>query len=140
MQIDKYTVKVREATAPDTMSPREVEVRDKDRRWFSMRIRPYRTTENRIEGVVVVLVDIDSLKRGEEAIRASAERLRLVQHLAPVGIFEADAGGSTATTMRCKFGAAFTRHASIMARDHNASGRSSTISPSSSCRPSRVPS
>jgi hypothetical protein len=49
------------------------------------------------------------------------------------------AGGSTATTMREQAGAASTRHASIIARDHSASVRSSTISPSSSWRPSCVP-
>ncbi len=43
-------------------------VRDRDGRWHSMRIRPYKTTENRIEGAVISLVDIDRYK-------ASADRL-----------------------------------------------------------------
>ena len=50
-----------------------------------------------------------------------------------------EAGGSTATTMRSQAGAAATRVSSMALRDHRASGRSSMTSPSSSCRPSRVP-
>ena len=49
----------------------------------------------------------------------------------------ADAGGSTATTMRRSAGAAATRAASIASRFHSASARSSISSPSSSWRPSR---
>jgi hypothetical protein len=50
-----------------------------------------------------------------------------------------EAGGSMPTTMRRSAGAAGIRHASIVARDHSASGRSSMSSPSISWRPSRVP-
>ena len=47
-----------------------------------------------------------------------------------------EAGGSTATTIRCSGGAVAARHVSSSARDHSASGRSSISSPSSSCRAS----
>ncbi len=40
-----------------------MEVRDRDGRWFSLRLRPYRTAANKIDGVVLALVDIDALKR-----------------------------------------------------------------------------
>src|SRR5439155_3076233 len=39
------------------------EVQDHEGRWYSLRIRPYRTRESRIDGVVLVLTDIDDLKR-----------------------------------------------------------------------------
>ncbi len=45
---------------------RECEVRDKTGHWYSFRVRPYRTVDNKIDGVVVVLVDVDSMKRAEE--------------------------------------------------------------------------
>ena len=38
-------------------------MQDRDGHWYSLRIRPYRTRESRIEGVVLVLLDIDDLKR-----------------------------------------------------------------------------
>jgi two-component system CheB/CheR fusion protein len=44
----------------DTLSVREREVRDKEGRRYSLRIRPYRTTDNKIDGAVLTLVDIES--------------------------------------------------------------------------------
>jgi two-component system CheB/CheR fusion protein len=44
----------------DTLSVREREVRDKQGRRYSLRIRPYRTADNRIDGAVLTLVDINS--------------------------------------------------------------------------------
>jgi two-component system, chemotaxis family, CheB/CheR fusion protein len=49
-----------------TASDREREVRDAQGRWYSLRIRPYKTLENRIEGAVILLVDVDRLKRARE--------------------------------------------------------------------------
>lgn len=46
----------------------ECEVRDRAGRWFLMRVRPYMTLDNKVDGAVLVLVDIDALKRGEQAI------------------------------------------------------------------------
>lgn len=48
----------------DTLSAREREVRDKQDRRYSLRIRPYRTADNRIDGAVLTLVDINP--RGEK--------------------------------------------------------------------------
>ncbi|MBI4423329.1 MAG: PAS domain-containing protein [Elusimicrobia bacterium] len=48
----------------ESVSIREHDVKDREGRWYSLRIRPYKTTENRIDGAVIVLVDIDSAKRG----------------------------------------------------------------------------
>ena len=43
----------------------EREVRDKGGRWYSLRVRPYMTLDNKVDGAVLVLVDIDALKRSE---------------------------------------------------------------------------
>jgi two-component system CheB/CheR fusion protein len=48
----------------DTLQARDVEVQDNGKHWWSLRIRPYRTTDNKIDGAVVALVDIDVLKQG----------------------------------------------------------------------------
>ncbi|MCC5667302.1 PAS domain-containing protein [Nostoc sp. CHAB 5784] len=47
----------------DTLSIKELEVQTLGGHWYNLRIRPYRTTENQIDGVVLVLIDIDFLKR-----------------------------------------------------------------------------
>jgi PAS domain S-box-containing protein len=51
----------------------EREVQDEEGRWYAMRVRPYRTTENRIEGAVLQLVDIDEIKRGVERLRRARD-------------------------------------------------------------------
>jgi len=47
----------------DTMSMREREVQGLGGRWYSMRIRPYRTMDNKIDGAVMTFIDIDAAKR-----------------------------------------------------------------------------
>ncbi|MFN2400033.1 MAG: CheR family methyltransferase [Gemmatimonadaceae bacterium] len=46
-----------------SLTPQEQEVRDRSGRWYSMRVRPYRTADNRIDGAVITFLDIDELKR-----------------------------------------------------------------------------
>jgi two-component system CheB/CheR fusion protein len=43
-----------------------------DGRCFSMRVLPYRTIENKVDGIVVTLVDITDLRRAEDEIRNAA--------------------------------------------------------------------
>jgi two-component system CheB/CheR fusion protein len=52
----------------ESLRIQETEVQDREGRWYSLRIRPYRTAENRIDGAVVMLVDIDEFKRGLEEL------------------------------------------------------------------------
>ena len=55
------------------------EVQDRTGRWHLLRIRPYRTRDNKIEGAVVVLIDIDDLKRSRDLsrdLRAIIETVR----------------------------------------------------------------
>jgi two-component system CheB/CheR fusion protein len=59
----------------DTVAVKEFEVRDKQGRWHLLRLRPYRTMDNVIDGVVVILIDIDNLKRDQEKLRYQAELL-----------------------------------------------------------------
>jgi two-component system CheB/CheR fusion protein len=49
----------------------ELEVEDQSGHWHLMRLQPYRTSEDRIEGALLVLVDVDSLKRAEQSLRES---------------------------------------------------------------------
>ncbi len=58
----------------DTLMRKEFEVRDKRGHWYAVRIIPYRTTENIIDGVVVTFVDVSRLKNALEA-QAYAENI-----------------------------------------------------------------
>jgi PAS domain S-box-containing protein len=57
----------------DRVRAREREVQDKDGCWFSLRVRPYMTPDNRVDGAVLVLVDINDLKRSELAVASARE-------------------------------------------------------------------
>jgi two-component system CheB/CheR fusion protein len=66
------------ANVLEHLTPMERNVRDTSGRWYSLTVRPYMTVDKRIDGAVVVLVDIDALKKGEQAIAAArdyAERI-----------------------------------------------------------------
>jgi two-component system CheB/CheR fusion protein len=53
----------------------EKEVRVKDGPWYMLRVRPYKTWEDKLEGAVLSFQDIDSLKRTLEQTRTFAEAL-----------------------------------------------------------------
>ena len=75
------------------LMPVESEVTSRDGKQFRMRIFPYRTTANVIDGVVVTLIDITELKKVEEALRESEERAGGILQVAGDGIFEVDTSG-----------------------------------------------
>jgi two-component system, chemotaxis family, CheB/CheR fusion protein len=49
----------------DRLHTLEREVETRDRRWFLMRVLPYRTSEDRIEGVVLTFVELRQRKQAE---------------------------------------------------------------------------
>ena len=61
----------------DTLVPKEVEVLNQEGLWFTMRILPYRTLNNTIEGAVLTFVDITERKRVQTELKAANELLRL---------------------------------------------------------------
>jgi two-component system CheB/CheR fusion protein len=77
----------------ENVTVREREVQDRNGRWYSLRVRPYRTFENKIEGAVVMLVDVDKLKRAESSLRESEGRFELLADSAPVLIWVNDLDG-----------------------------------------------
>ncbi len=81
LDLDDLERLLREAV--DNLKTETREVQDTRGRWYQMQIRPYKTTENKIDGLVLTLADIDalkgSLKEAEEARRyaqAIVETLR----------------------------------------------------------------
>jgi two-component system, chemotaxis family, CheB/CheR fusion protein len=51
----------------------EREVEDDRGGWYLIRLRPYRTVEDRIDGVVLTLIEISELKHTQERLRAAKE-------------------------------------------------------------------
>jgi len=52
---------------------KEQDVQDQTGRWYSLRVRPYKTDDNRIDGAVIVLVDVDELTRISEGLQMSRD-------------------------------------------------------------------
>jgi two-component system CheB/CheR fusion protein len=50
--------------------------------WFIARIAPYRTVEDRIDGVVLTFVDITERKQAEERVRANMEEVQRFNKIA----------------------------------------------------------
>ena len=67
----------------DSLTIKELEVQDHQDRWYSMRLRPYKTSENKIEGVVLTLIDIDQMKRTIGALEEARDFARAVISSAP---------------------------------------------------------
>jgi two-component system CheB/CheR fusion protein len=57
--------------------PKEIEVQSTTGAWFILRIQPYRTLDNVIEGAVITFVDISEVVRTREALRKASDLLRL---------------------------------------------------------------
>jgi len=88
----------------DTLVPKEVVVQSRAGAWYTMRILPYRTLDNVIEGAVITFVDITEMRKvqgeiGEkgsssrqlaESLKRSETLLRAAQRLTRVGSWEWD--------------------------------------------------
>jgi two-component system CheB/CheR fusion protein len=57
----------------DSLQPYEREVKDEEGRFYLMRIRPYRTSDNRIDGAVLQLLEVSELKRSMEEARLARD-------------------------------------------------------------------
>jgi two-component system CheB/CheR fusion protein len=82
----------------DTISVKEVETRDSAGRWYSLRVRPYWTIDNKIDGAVVAILDIDALKQTEREIRAARDYAEAILRTAraPLIVLGADLRVDTA--------------------------------------------
>jgi two-component system CheB/CheR fusion protein len=78
----------------DDAAANEWDVRDERGRWYSLRATPYFTLDNKIDGAVLMLVDIDSLKRSQmeaqEAREFAEAAIRTMRD--PLIVLDADLG------------------------------------------------
>ncbi len=82
----------------------EREVRDKSGHWYLLRVRPYMTLDNKVDGAVLVLVDIDRLKRNEQAVRLSEAQYRAMFEATSVGVSECDSSTGRILRINEQFG------------------------------------
>jgi two-component system CheB/CheR fusion protein len=66
----------------DDLVPLEAEVRTQEGQWFLLRIQPYRTLENVIEGAVLTFVEITAQKELQQQLRESVREAEAAQALA----------------------------------------------------------
>jgi two-component system CheB/CheR fusion protein len=77
------------------LAPIRREIRSRNNLWYDMRMRPYRTVDNKIDGVVITFVDITERLHTEQTLRDREGELRrqkrLVElSLAPIIVWEFD--------------------------------------------------
>ena len=76
----------------DSLVPIEREVRFGER-WLLARLRPYRSGDDRISGVVLTFVDISERRRVSEALRESEALFRTIVTQAAAGVVHIDLDG-----------------------------------------------
>jgi two-component system CheB/CheR fusion protein len=72
---DHLAADVREVL--ESLVPKELEVQTNMGEWYLLRIRPYRTLENVIEGAVITFTEISVMKKAQAALRDSEALRRL---------------------------------------------------------------
>jgi len=57
-----------------SLAPLRREIRSRKERWYDVRMRPYRTVDDKIDGVVITFVDITDRKMMEERLRSLVDK------------------------------------------------------------------
>jgi two-component system CheB/CheR fusion protein len=73
------------------LTPLEMDVQDRGGAWYSMRIRPYRTEDNKIDGAVMVLYDVEQLKRSLQEVRQARDFSQAIVETVPGPLVVLDA-------------------------------------------------
>src|SRR5262249_32405308 len=66
--------------------PQQLEVQDANNFWYRLRITPYKTAENKIEGAVLTLMDISDIKQSQEDLGNQLAQLEHVLKQMPCGL------------------------------------------------------
>jgi two-component system CheB/CheR fusion protein len=59
----------------DHLTPIEREIRSRKGGWYLARVRPYRTIDDKIDGVVATFIDVTERRKMEDALRTANEKL-----------------------------------------------------------------
>lgn len=113
----------------DDLAAIERTISSKDGRWFLLRIRPYRTLDDRIEGVVVTFVDVTERRLMEEKWQANqrlllnemSHRLKniyaLVQVIASQSLRDSGAGRAVQDALAARLHALAVSHELLVKHD-----------------------
>jgi len=77
-----------------TLETFNAEVKDKDNNWYLLRIMPYRTVENAVEGVVITFYDITERIKIEKELSREKSLLKRILENSPVGKTMVDKSGN----------------------------------------------
>jgi two-component system, chemotaxis family, CheB/CheR fusion protein len=61
------------------LAPIRREVQSRSGKWYDLRIRPYRTVEDKIDGVVITFIDVSERRAAEEALHDAERQLREIK-------------------------------------------------------------
>jgi two-component system CheB/CheR fusion protein len=78
----------------ETLAPLEREIQSQTGDWFLMRVNPYRSSSDQIQGVVITFVEITKLKNAELATRESEEKFRALVSASAQIVWTTDAEGN----------------------------------------------
>jgi two-component system CheB/CheR fusion protein len=78
LSVDVPDLEVVLRDAIETLTIQEREVQARDGRWYLVRARPYRTSDNRIDGAVLSYVDVDDMKRNLEATTTARDQAQAI--------------------------------------------------------------
>ncbi|MCB0124686.1 MAG: PAS domain-containing protein, partial [Caldilineaceae bacterium] len=92
---DNFTADARQVLR--TLVPLEREVQGDSNSWFQVNMRPYRTLDDRIDGVVITFVDVTANKEQELALRNAKEYAESIVHTIPDALLVLTTGLRVAT-------------------------------------------
>jgi two-component system CheB/CheR fusion protein len=88
----------------ETLVPAERDVQDRAGRWFSLRVRPYKSLDNRLDGAVVTAIDVDAAKRHERQTQLTGNYFKTIVETVrdPLLVLDADLRVRTANRSFCR--------------------------------------
>jgi two-component system CheB/CheR fusion protein len=109
---DDLVSRIRDAM--ETVTVREDEARATDGRWYRVSIRPHRTTDQRLDGVILSFLDIDILKQTVLAAECARDYAQSIVDTVPVSLVVLD-GDRRVVSANARFNSTFA-NASIAER------------------------
>lgn len=70
----------------ESLNSKTIEVQDPNGVWWRVRIQPYKTVGNQVDGAVITLIDIDLLKQKEMKIKETLEYITSVAETVPLPV------------------------------------------------------
>ncbi len=68
----------------DSLIPKEETVQTTAGAWFTMRIQPYRTIDNVIEGAVLTFVNVTEMKQAQDSLQKAFDQIKTLRGIIPI--------------------------------------------------------